>query len=185
MKKNCIYAIVLLWIGALAVQAQNEERRLSFDNLYRYSKDAQQVKDDKKEKAIKTFRNQYATVPYRAYDLTKIKISVPEILAFLNDDGTFTDWTGREKKVIEGKDAQEMGLFITDAMNRLWKLSEEFRNDRMGVSLDKDVFRKLQKSILYYGNLEVSRSNKVNRFHASCFAIPTAAVNIYLSLIHI
>lgn len=40
MKKNCIYAIVLLWIGALAVQAQNEERRLSFDNLYRYSKDA-------------------------------------------------------------------------------------------------------------------------------------------------
>ena len=98
MKKNCIYAIVLLWIGALAVQAQNEERRLSFDNLYRYSKDAQQVKDDKKEKAIKTFRNQYATVPYRAYDLTKIKISVPEILAFLNDDGTFTDWTGREKK---------------------------------------------------------------------------------------
>lgn len=179
MKKNCIYAIVLLWIGALAVQAQNEERRLSFDNLYRYSKDAQQVKDDKKEKAIKTFRNQYATVPYRAYDLTKIKISVPEILAFLNDDGTFTDWTGREKKVIEGKDAQEMGLFITDAMNRLWKLSEEFRNDRMGVSLDKDVFRKLQKSILYYGNLEVSRSNKVNRFHASCFAIPTAAVNIY------
>ena len=179
MKKNCIYAIVLLWIGALAVQAQNEERRLSFDNLYRYSKDAQQVKDDKKEKAIKTFRNQYATVPYRAYDLTKIKTSVPEILAFLNDDGTFTDWTGREKKVIEGKDAQEMGLFITDAMNRLWKLSEEFRNDRMGVSLDKDVFRKLQKSILYYGNLEVSRSNKVNRFHASCFAIPTAAVNIY------
>ena len=84
-----------------------------------------------------------------------------------------------KKKVIEGKDAQEMGLFITDAMNRLWKLSEEFRNDRMGVSLDKDVFRKLQKSILYYGNLEVSRSNKVNRFHASCFAIPTAAVNIY------
>lgn len=72
-----------------------------------------------------------------------------------------------------------MGLFITDAMNRLWKLSEEFRNDRMGVSLDKDVFRKLQKSVLYYGNLEVSRSNKVNRFHASCFAIPTAAVNIY------
>ena len=179
MKKKCIYAIAILWIAALAAQAQNEERRLSFDNLYRYSKDAQQIKDDKKEKAIKNYRNQYAAVPYRAYDLTKIKTSVPEILAYLNDDGTFTDWTGREKKVIEGKDTQEMGLFITDAMNRLWKLSEEFRNDRMGVSLDKDVFRKLQKSILYYGNLEVSRSNKVNRFHASCFAIPTAAVNIY------
>ena len=181
MKKKYIHTIVILWIAALAAQAQtqNAERQLSFDNLYRYSKDAQQVKDDKKEKSIKTFRNQYATVPYRAYDLTKIKTSIPEILAYLNEDGTFTDWANREKKVIEGKDTQEMGLFITDAMNRLWKLSEEFRNDRMGVSLDKDVFRKLQKSVLYYGNLEVSRSNKVNRFHASCFAIPTAAVNIY------
>lgn len=181
MKKKYIHTIVILWIAALAAQAQtqNAERQLSFDNLYRYSKDAQQVKDDKKEKSIKTFRNQYATVPYRAYDLTKIKTSIPEILAYLNEDGTFTDWASREKKVIEGKDTQEMGLFITDAMNRLWKLSEEFRNDRMGVSLDKDVFRKLQKSVLYYGNLEVSRSNKVNRFHASCFAIPTAAVNIY------
>lgn len=179
MKKKYIHTVWLLFIVLTSVSAQNAERQLSFENLRRYSTDAQQIKEDKKEKSIKTFRNQYAATPYRAYDLTKIKTSLPEILLYLNDDGSFSDWAAREKKVIEGKDSQEMGLYITDAMNRLWKLSEEFRNDRMGVSLDKDVFRKLQKSILYYGNMEVSRSNKQNRFHASCFAVPTAAVNIY------
>lgn len=179
MKRKYIVAIIALLVVCTSGYGQDAERQLTFDNFRRYSADGEQVKDAKKEKSMKAFRNQYATVPYRAYDLTKIKTSVPEILAHLNEDGTFSDWTGREAKVIAGKDAQEMGLFLTDAMNRIWKLSEEFRNDRMGVSLDKDVFCRLQKAVLYYGNLEVSRSNKENRFHASCFAIPTATVNIY------
>ena len=35
------------------------------------------------------------------------------------------------------------------------------------------------KAILHYGNIELGRPNDGPRFHASCFAIPTAAVNIY------
>lgn len=80
---------------------------------------------------------------------------------------------------MESKNQEKIGLFLTEAFNRIWKIAEEFRADRMGVSLDKEVFKKCQKAILYYGNLEVSRSNRVHRFHASCFAIPTAAVNTY------
>lgn len=31
--------------------------------------------------------------------------------------------------------------------------------------------------------LEISRPNDKPRFHASCFAIPTAAVNIYFAMV--
>ena len=109
-------------------------------------------------------------------------MSVPEILSNLNEDGVFSDLVSLEKKVMYGKDSQAEGLLLTEAMNRLWKLSEEFRNgEKTHKTFDMPVFRKIRNAVLYYGNLEINRSNRVNRFHASCFAIPTAAVNIYFS----
>lgn len=180
MKYKLLYSCIALWIIPFSVYGQNAERQLSFDNYRQYSTGAKQVKDDFKEKAIETFRTQYAATPYRAYDLTKIKMSVSEMLTNLNDDGIFVDMVIQEQKVMAGNDSQLAGLFLTDAMNRIWKIAETYRNGgKNSQPLDHKVFLKLQKAVLYYGNLEVSRSNRVNRFHASCFAIPTAAVNIY------
>lgn len=177
---SCLCSFILLWAVIASAYGQNDERKLSYDNYRQYSMDAQRVKDAVKEKSIEAFRNQYATTAYRAYDLTKIKTTVPEILANLSEEGIFTDMVAWEQKVIPGKDSQATGLFLTEAINRIWKLSEEFRKaDKAGKPMDQELFQKLQKAILYYGNLEVSRSNRLNRFHASCFAIPTAAVNTY------
>ena len=44
---------------------------------------------------------------------------------------------------------------------------------------DKALSDKVLKAILHYGNIELGRPNDGPRFHASCFAIPTAAVNTY------
>ena len=178
MKKRCLYVIVSFWI-ALSASAQNAERIWAFDNYHRYYEEGQQIKDSKKEKAIKEYREYYSGHGYRAYSLPK-NLLVSEILNKWEDTGIFTDLAETEKGIIESKNQEKIGLFLTEAFNRIWKIAEEFRADRMGVSLDKEVFKKCQKAILYYGNLEVSRSNRVHRFHASCFAIPTAAVNTYV-----
>ena len=177
MKKRCLYVIVSFWI-ALSASAQNAERIWAFDNYHRYYEEGQQIKDSKKEKAIKEYREYYSGHGYRAYSLPK-NLLVSEILNKWEDTGIFTDLAETEKGIMESKNQEKIGLFLTEAFNRIWKIAEEFRADRMGVSLDKEVFKKCQKAILYYGNLEVSRSNRVHRFHASCFAIPTAAVNTY------
>ncbi|MEQ2517418.1 MULTISPECIES: polysaccharide lyase family 8 super-sandwich domain-containing protein [Bacteroides] len=177
MKKRCLYVIVSFWI-ALSASAQNAERIWAFDNYHRYYEEGQQIKDSKKEKAIKEYREYYSGHGYRAYSLPK-NLLVSEILNKWEDNGIFTDLAETEKGIMESKNQEKIGLFLTEAFNRIWKIAEEFRADRMGVSLDKEVFKKCQKAILYYGNLEVSRSNRVHRFHASCFAIPTAAVNTY------
>jgi len=178
-----IVMCIVLTTGCIGMGvAQNEDRQLALDNCHYYTELAGQVKDEAKEKAIERFREEYSATAYRAYDLKKIRMSVPEILSNLNEDGVFSDLVSLEKKVMYGKDSQAEGLLLTEAMNRLWKLSEEFRNgEKTHKTFDMPVFRKIRNAVLYYGNLEINRSNRVNRFHASCFAIPTAAVNIYFS----
>lgn len=178
MKRTYLYLLVLSLVTFSAF-AQNAERKLAFDNYHRYQGEARQhPKDSKSEKGMKNFRDFYATHSYRAHDL-KPSLPLAEILENWEADGRFADLKEREAKVMAGSDQGAVGEFLTEAFLRIWKVAEEFRTDRMGFSLDKAVFRKCGKAILYYGNLEVSRSNRVSRFHASCFAIPTAAVNTY------
>ena len=178
MRENRILSLIIAFCTFLSVIAQNAERKLAFDNYHRYYGKAGLVQDSKKEKAIKDYRAFYAEHNYRGHSLPR-NLNVADILSNWQDNGTFADLSESESKVMASKNQDKIGLFLTDAFNRIWKIAEEFRADRMGVSLDKDVFLKCQKAVVYYGNLEVSRSNRVHRFHASCFAIPTAAVNIY------
>lgn len=180
MKRFYLCMVIAISMASPAsVFGQNEARELAISNYQRYFSDGQKTKDAKKEKSIKDFRNYYAANAYRGYDLSKIKITVPDILSELNDEGIFNDLIATQQKVMAGTDQQAIGLFLTEAFNRIWKVAEEFRGGRMSVSQNEGVFRNCQKAILYYGDLETSRSNKVHRFHASCFAIPTAAVNTY------
>lgn len=171
--------VVVAFSAVSLVSAQNAERQLAFDNYHRYFEEAQRTPlDAEKEKGLKHFRDFYAVTPYRGHELKRV-MPLPDILAHWQDDGHFADLEEREQQVMAGNDQGAVGELLSDAFFRIWKVAEEFRTDRMGYSLDKKVFKKCQKAILHYGNLEVSRSNRVHRFHASCFAIPTAAVNTY------
>ncbi len=173
-----LYVVAALF-AVSSVSAQNAERQLAFDNYHRYFEEAQRTSlDAEKEKGLKHFRDFYAVTPYRGHELKRV-MPLSDILANWQDDGHFVDLEEREQQVMAGKDQGAIGELLSDAFFRIWKVAEEFRTDRMGFSLDKKVFKKCQKAILHYGNLEVSRSNRVHRFHASCFAIPTAAVNTY------
>lgn len=160
--------------------AQNVWREYAFDNFRRYSeesRDAELTKEQKK--GIQFFRERYASTAYRGFELRKEEMAVELLVANINDEGRFMDMIAEEEEVMKGRDQNKIGLHLTKAFFRIWKIAEEFRADCYGFSLDKDVLEKCQKAILYYGDLEVSRSNKVSRFHASCFAIPTSAVNVY------
>ena len=66
---------------------------------------------------------------------------------------------------------------MTDAFNCIWKIADAYRKKEL--PLEKALSDKVLKAILHYGNIELGRPNDGPRFHASCFAIPTAAVNIY------
>lgn len=178
MKENRILNLILAFCTFLPVIAQNSEHKLAFDNYHRYYDKTEHIQDSKKEKAIKDYRAFYSEHNYRGHSLPR-NLNVADILSNWQDDGTFADLAESESEIMMSKNQDKIGLFLTDAFNRIWKIAEEFRADRMGLSLDKSVFQKCQKAVLHYGNLEVSRSNRVHRFHASCFAIPTAAVNIY------
>lgn len=178
MMKKIYLNIFAVCAIILSVSAQNKEKVLAFDNYHRYYNEAIQVHDNEKEKAIKNYRVYYSEHAYRGHSMVSA-LTVREILKEWREDGTFSDILEKEKQIIESGKQDETGLFLTEAFNRIWKVAEEFRADRMGISIDKDVFRKCQKAIVHYGNLEIERPNISARFHSSCFAIPTAAVNIY------
>ncbi|MCM1501116.1 MAG: polysaccharide lyase beta-sandwich domain-containing protein [Bacteroidales bacterium] len=178
LKLSCALALLLACLPQ--VHAQDEFRKYAFDNYARYSSEALERTLGKEEKAgLKTLRERYASTAYRGFELRKVEMPVELIVANLDDGGCFMDLAAEENAALGGKDQDRIGKLLTEAFFRIWKVAEEFRADRYGFSLDKEVFVKCQKAILHYGDIEVSRSNRVHRFHASCFAVPTAAVNTY------
>ncbi|MFV0586313.1 polysaccharide lyase family 8 super-sandwich domain-containing protein [Bacteroides reticulotermitis] len=181
MKRAYLYLLASLFV-TLGVSAQSAERKLAFDNYHRYYNEAAQTQDVQKEKAIKKYRDFYAEQAHRKHTM-KPSLNLQGILKVWRDDGLFEDMALKEKEIMESKDQGQIGPYLEEAFTRVWTVAEEFRAERMGVSLDRSVFKKCQKAILYYGNLEVNRSNRVHRFHPSCFGMPTAAVNTYFSFL--
>ena len=146
MMKKIYLNIFAVCAIILSVSAQNKEKVLAFDNYHRYYNEAIQVHDNEKEKAIKNYRVYYSEHAYRGHSMVSA-LTVREILKEWREDGTFSDILEKEKQIIESGKQDETGLFLTEAFNRIWKVAEEFRADRMGISIDKDVFRKCQKAI--------------------------------------
>lgn len=95
----------------------------------------------------------------------------------------------QEIKLLESKSFQkhsfdlqnEAGLLLVEAFNRIWKITDAYRKGELSES--EATSPKVLQAILHYGNLEAGRANDAPRFHASCFAIPTAASGIYFSLL--
>jgi chondroitin AC lyase len=164
--------------------AQEIERKYAFDNYHKYQKQAMQVKDQAKEAAIEKFRQNYALSGYRR-DHLRTKLTWQECINSLDDKGRFTDMVSKEEQYIAQEaftkgshdTQQDIGLFLTEASQRIWRIADAVRSKELKANVA--LSDKYCKAILHYGGLEVSRNNKGSRFHASCFAIPTAAVNIY------
>lgn len=57
------------------------------------------------------------------------------------------------------------------------KVADAYRKGEL--TEEQALSGKVLKAILHYGGIEAGRPNDGPRFHASCFAIPTAAVNTY------
>ena len=183
MKKKLILAILSFCI-VLTASSQKKETQYAFDNYHRYYKEACKQKDVEKEKAIDAFRIIFTQHPYRYHSLDK-SLDGKECLNQLSDDGIFSGL--REKEALLARShafrkpysnpQQEIGNFLTDAFNRIWAIADAYRKGE--INEDQALSDKVLKSILHYGGIEVGRPNDGPRFHASCFGMPTAAVNIY------
>lgn len=157
--------------------AQEIERKVAFDNYRKYALEVGKPTDKTKEQAILSYRDYFSKNGYR-----KSKTNLDgweKYISLLKADGTFSDLDDSSVgKSVDGNDANS-GAVIVEALNRLWAISEAFKNGLLDMKRETALWDKWQKSILHYGNIEIGRPNNSRRFHSSCFAVPTAAVNIY------
>jgi len=144
-------------------------------------------KKNEKEVAIDDFRKFYSKHPYRKFKV-KVEKSVNEIKQLLQDDGKFSDLI-KDQEDIEskklylkkgGKYQNPVSELNNLGLDRLWVLAETYRNKSNATILEDKTVQKIMRGFINYGELELKRANVSNgRFHASCFAIPLAAVNTY------
>ena len=180
------YAIYMLLSLSLFANAQNIERRLAFDNYHKYDNREIQSCDSSEIRALDRLRTYYHENPYRIKVNKDTKL-INSYLSSLTSEGRFSDMMTMEEKIKDMYHAgsrlttnDTVGLFIREAFERIFQITAS--SSFQGAGKDK-VFPKIQKAIIHYGEIEIQRPNVSTRFHASCFAIPTAAVNIYFTLL--
>lgn len=113
-------------------------------------------------------------------------------LELLEPDGSFKDMKEFEReiraKMLTRKEfsytepQSRIVAMTSKAFQRLWAISEALRKDEIPADRRTEVKRALYRAIERYGDIEVNRiSTHSGRWHASCFFIPTAAVNLYFA----
>jgi len=158
---------MVLLLASTQVLAQSAESKLAFANYQKY--DHPSANQPGKEKTIAKLRAYYGA---RNEGNDQAKFDGKIYLKFLQEDGSFKDLVAKEKTT---------PTIADEAYHRLWKIASEFKKGALNQNEALTV--PYLKSIIYYGNLEISRPNIWNRFHASCFAIPKATVGIYFALL--
>ena len=188
MKLKNILAATCMLTTCIA-GAQNAERQFAIDNYKRYYNIERSAADSSKYAAIEQLRQYYHQNPY------KLKVETDRSLAgkyldLLTEGGTFSDMDATEKDFEKNNTYQKsfsdtnedvVGIFIRKAYERIFQIVSGYRMGNIGQ--DQLLSDKVLKAILHYGELEINRPNDKPRFHASCFAIPTAAVNIYFAFV--
>lgn len=157
MKRNCLLTILILLSYAVSAQLTKKESMGRLKDYY-----VGQV------------------------DNTHGQADCREFVRLLNQEGQFTDMLSYEREIGERKllenitfdEQQKMGLFLTEAMNRLRVLAAYYHRDQ------KRIPDRYWKAVIRYGTIERNRRPN-DRFHASCFAVPQAACNIYYTLIEV
>jgi hypothetical protein len=100
----------------------------------------------------------------------------------LNNQGLFSDLliTEAQAKNKNWTNQGKVGTKLATVFSRLRDMAWGIRN---GIISQCGLKDKLCKAVSNYCSLEISRPD-VNRFHASCFALPTLASEIYFILYH-
>ncbi len=158
-------------------------------NYYRYWNQARELQAPDKEAAFAQLRLHFQKHPWRIRWAPDAIRDPKRLLELLSAEGTFTDMDPKEQEwrkagklytsVFHNTPDDKVGIFIGDALRRVFLITEAYRTGK----LKGDVPEKVYSAILHYGDIELRRSNQKPRFHASCFAIPAAASNIYFSLL--
>lgn len=184
------YFAIRLWKNHVRMTnftIRKAEQEFAFSNYRRYYREGKECKDAEKLKAITALRAQYSKECSRR-PKGGSKISPKEMLRLLTEEGTFKDMDVFEKKYLTDgtyykgfatTPTDKVGILIADALNRIYFIGEAYKKGE--ISFDEAFSDKVKRAVIHYGNLEITRSNKISRFHASCFAIPTAASNIYFN----
>lgn len=173
-----IFIILLFLFPPVSSHAGEKERKTAYDNYHKYNFAEAVSSDASKVQAVGDYRKYFAEHPYRKDKQIACR-NYKDYLPLICPDGTFSDLDDADAGVAEkGNSANSAGIII-EALDRIWSISEAFRNGTLTLESDADVWDRCQKAILHYGGLEICRPNDWRRFHSSCFAIPTAAVNIY------
>ncbi|QZT37386.1 hypothetical protein K5X82_00490 [Halosquirtibacter xylanolyticus] len=143
-----------------------------------------------KEEGIDYFRTYFSNHSYRGHELAKAK-PLDECLTTLQNDGRFSDLIDQENDIMSNKKYSKpwttpqktVSTLTGDALLRIWRLAEAIQKNRISNEEKSLLIPKLYKAIIIYGNIETLRGSvTAGRFHTSCFAIPTAAVNSYFCL---
>jgi len=150
MKKELLCIMLITCTGFL-LHAQEAERKYAFDNYQRYYQDGQRVHDPEKEKALESLRHSLAEHPYRYHSL-KTSYSAKECLEQLTDNGIFTPLQTQEDEFRKDNGFQkpystvqgEIGLFLTDAFNCIWKIADAYRKKELPL---EKALRQLEQAV--------------------------------------
>ncbi len=170
---------IALSIVYLNVFAQTEEEKIARSNYQKYYKAGFAQSTPEKQQALEDFRTSLSNHAYKKYSGGDWQKSYKDDLQKLQTDGTFIDLKDSDAGKSLGGNEADSGGSITAAFNRIWHIAEAFRHGELTYKANEETWRRCQKAIIHYGGLENRRTNNYRRFHASCFALPTAAVNIY------
>lgn len=173
-------------VSHLAVRTA--EQQFAYTNYRRYAREAAMATPDAaKQQAMLDLRRQFQQHPYRA-KVQRDGVEAVKLWSLLNEDGTFFDLNPTEDE-LKRTDAfhqgylntsdDRVGIFISDALNRIHVIADAGRQGFLPK--EQMMADKVMKAILHYGDLEIARPNDAPRFHASCFAMPTAAQAIYFA----
>lgn len=162
--------------------AQNPEAEWAIHNYHRYYEQAKSVKSPEKEAFIESYRNLLHESNPQFFEIEN-RYSLDKLTGLLQTNGKFSDLDdSRFGPSDEGNQANSGGS-IAEAYARIWYLATAFKDKKLTVEGMHDTWIGLQKAIIHYGNLEISRPNDWTRFHSSCFAIPRYAAGTYYCLL--
>ncbi|NOU85983.1 hypothetical protein GC102_09365 [Paenibacillus sp. LMG 31460] len=156
---NTIYADLLpetLWKSSLSCS----------ECLHKLNENSAEMLANKRE-ALEVLRRQIACNPIRV-KLYKDYNQGDYYISQLSEDGRFADLGDSFKDVY-------------DAILRLTSLSEPFHWSREQPMQDENLKSRIFKGIAFYCKMEADREDKkATRFHNSVFALPLAAVNLFV-----
>ena len=186
------YFAIRLWRNHVQLadfKIRRKETQFAFQNYRRYDQNSASGYPNEKAEAVKQLRTYFHDHPFRASKIDNPKDAVG-FLQELSSDGRFVDMIetearfDRENTYQKGYDNtvdDQVGIFISNALRRIYCIGDAYRKGLL--SKEEALDDKVCKAIVHYGELEISRPNNVPRFHASCFAIPTIASNIYFAFL--